>query len=229
MNKSEQSLMDSMVYKLKKMFDNPEHIFLTKYKDRFEVQIANTIKSFDALFCESKKQIGSDLYHYKFFIIFGADSNKEIKGWESKFYKCLNGKDGLNILANGFLAMFEPDENTKDLPNELSKEVNIRKKEAINILTNEFRKDDTDKLLYNLLPSKELEQVVEVLTKGAKKYGVDNWKKCNDITRYINALYRHLEAYRQGEMLDKDDNLHHLAHLACNALFLLYFENNKEK
>lgn len=92
---------------------------------------------------------------------------------------------------------------------------------------NEFKKDDFNKLLYNLLPSKELEQVVEVLTKGAKKYGIDNWKKCDDITRYINALYRHLEAYRQGEMLDKEDNLHHLAHLVCNALFLLYFENNK--
>lgn len=93
----------------------------------------------------------------------------------------------------------------------------------------EFRKDDSNKLLYNLLPSKELEQIVEVLTVGAKKYGVDNWKRCDDITRYVNALYRHLEAYRQGEMLDKEDNLHHLAHLACNALFLLYFDNNKDK
>lgn len=94
--------------------------------------------------------------------------------------------------------------------------------------TKEFIKDDANKLRYNLLPSKELAQVVEVLDKGAKKYGVDNWKKCDDTTRYIDALFRHLEAYRQGEMLDKEDNLHHLAHLVCNALFLLYFENNKK-
>lgn len=82
-------------------------------------------------------------------------------------------------------------------------------------------KQSENKLLYNL------EQVIEILTKNTKKYSIDNWKKCDDITGYINALYRHLEAYRQGEMLDKEDNIHHLAHLACNALFLLYFENNK--
>lgn len=90
---------------------------------------------------------------------------------------------------------------------------------------NTFRKDDSGKLLYNLFPPKELQQVVEVLTKGAEKYGADNWKLCDDKTRYINALMRHLEAYRQGEQFDKEDNLHHLAHLICNAVFLLYFDN----
>lgn len=203
--------MDQIVYKLKKMFDEPEYIFLTKYSNSFEVQISNSAKAFGSLNCESIKQIGSDLYHYKFFIKFGADSNKEILEWENKFNKHLNhSKDSLNILVNGFLALFEDEENYEEF-------IEIKQ---------EFKKDDKDKLLYNLLPPKELEQVVEVLTIGSKKYGIDNWKKCNDKAKYINALYRHLEAYRQGKMLDKDDNLHHLAHLACNALFLLYFENN---
>lgn len=90
-----------------------------------------------------------------------------------------------------------------------------------------FRKNDSGKLLYNLLPPRELQQVVEVLTIGADKYGVDNWKHCDDTTRYINALMRHLEAYRQGEKLDREDGKHHLAHLACNALFLLHFDNER--
>lgn len=73
MTKIEQGTMDAMVYKFKKIFNNPEYIFLTKYEDRFEMQISNSNKAFDSLLCESKKQIGSDLYHYKFFVVFGKE------------------------------------------------------------------------------------------------------------------------------------------------------------
>ena len=92
-----------------------------------------------------------------------------------------------------------------------------------------FVKDDEGKLQYSLLPKDGLEEIVKVLQYGAKKYGRDNWKLCNDKNRYIDALYRHLEAYRAGEMLDKDTNLHHLAHLACNTLFLLYFDKQDKE
>lgn len=91
---------------------------------------------------------------------------------------------------------------------------------------NEFKKDDKDKLQYSLLPPNELAEIVKVLMYGANHYGKDNWKLCKDTSRYVDALYRHLEAYRNGEKLDKESNLHHLAHLACNAIFLLYFDNN---
>lgn len=160
-----------------------------------------------------REQVGDLDFKHKIFINIGEETQERLDVIETLYdaFECDEGT--FEDITNNFLNEFE---------NEL---LLLEKLE----LEQEFRKDDKDKLLYNLLPSKELEQIVKVLTVGAKKYGIDNWKKCDDITRYINALYRHLEAYRQGEMLDKEDNLHHLAHLACNALFLLYFENNKGK
>ena len=104
-----------------------------------------------------------------------------------------------------------------------------RKQELERKKSSEFVKDDEGKLQYSLLPKDGLEEIVKVLQYGAKKYGRDNWKLCNDKNRYIDALYRHLEAYRAGEMLDKDTNLHHLAHLACNAIFLLYFSKQDKE
>ena len=98
---------------------------------------------------------------------------------------------------------------------ELERQLEQERKEK---KSSEFVKDDEGKLQYSLLPKDELEEIVKVLQYGATKYGRDNWKLCNDKNRYIDALYRHLEAYRAGEMFDKDTNLHHLAHLACNAL-----------
>ena len=109
---------------------------------------------------------------------------------------------------------------------ELERELEQERKEK---KSSEFVKDDEGKLQYSLLPKDELEEIVKVLQYGATKYGRDNWKLCNDKNRYIDALYRHLEAYRAGEMFDKDTNLHHLAHLACNALFLLYFDKQDKE
>lgn len=92
-----------------------------------------------------------------------------------------------------------------------------------------FIKHDDNKLRYHLLPPKELAQVVEILTFGAEKYGEGNWQKCDNIDRYVDALYRHLEAWRQGERLDTESGKSHLAHVATNALFILYLDNQEYK
>lgn len=87
------------------------------------------------------------------------------------------------------------------------------------------RKDDLGKLRYDLLPPNALREVVKVLTYGAAKYAPDNWQVVDDAkARYTAALMRHFEAWRDGETLDPDSRLPHLAHAACNALFLLWFE-----
>lgn len=70
---------------------------------------------------------------------------------------------------------------------------------------------------------------VDVLTFGAKKYGVEDWMKMNDATEvYFAALMRHLVAWRNGEVADKDTGKSHLAHAFCNLMFLNHFdkENN---
>ena len=89
-------------------------------------------------------------------------------------------------------------------------------------------KYDEDKLQYSLIPSYALEQVAKNLTVGLKKYKErDNWKKVQGAEqRYLDALYRHLEAHRRGELYDADSsapNMPHLAAVAVNAMFLLEF------
>lgn len=97
-------------------------------------------------------------------------------------------------------------------------------------------KFDKDKPQMELLPFNALTEIAKVLSVGANKYGKYNWKMVEDTSRYEGALLRHYAAYQAGEMYDKETGLSHLAHLGCNALFLLYFfleeeckGNRKEK
>lgn len=89
-------------------------------------------------------------------------------------------------------------------------------------------KYDQDKLQYSLIPPYALEQIAKNLTVGLKKYKErNNWKKVEGAEqRYLDALYRHLEAHRRGEVYDADSsvpNMPHLAAVAVNAMFLLEF------
>ena len=86
-------------------------------------------------------------------------------------------------------------------------------------------KFDSGKLRYSLIPPETLKALAEVLTFGADKYQKDNWKLLeNGKERYLDALYRHLEAYRSGEYLDKESGLPHLSHCLCNLAFIHYYE-----
>jgi hypothetical protein len=90
----------------------------------------------------------------------------------------------------------------------------------------EGRKFDQDKPRWELLPLQEIEEIVEVLTSGAKKYDDDNWKHVMPRSRYIGALYRHLKSWRTGEKKDPQTGKSHLAHAGCDLLFLMWFDNN---
>ena len=92
-----------------------------------------------------------------------------------------------------------------------------------------FIKSDSGKLKWSLLPFEELKDVVRVLMKGAEKYSADNWKKCNDVTRYKDALMRHVIAYVSGEKEDYEFGFSHLAHAVCNCLFLMWFDHHKKE
>lgn len=86
----------------------------------------------------------------------------------------------------------------------------------------EGRKYDQDKPDYSLMPSHAEEEIVRVLTFGAKKYDRENWRKVPDAkNRYYAAARRHIEAWRRGEELDKETGVTHLAHAACCLLFLM--------
>lgn len=85
-------------------------------------------------------------------------------------------------------------------------------------------KNDAGKRDWTLMPWEQLEEVVKVLEDGAKKYDRNNWKLVEP-ERYRKALLRHAVTYAEGGKVDKESGLLTLAHLICNALFLLYFEN----
>lgn len=94
-------------------------------------------------------------------------------------------------------------------------------------------KYDNDKLQYSLVPAYALQEIARNLTIGLKKYKErDNWKKVPEAKqRYLDALYRHLEAHRRGEIFDPDSSVQdmpHLAAVAVNAMFLLEFMLNPE-
>ena len=89
------------------------------------------------------------------------------------------------------------------------------------------KKFDTDKVDWTLMPWKELEQVLMILEFGAKKYSRDNWKHV-EASRYEKAAMRHLISYITGELNDPETGKSHLAHLPCNALFLMWNDNNRD-
>lgn len=89
-------------------------------------------------------------------------------------------------------------------------------------------KHDTGKSRWSLLPIAAVAEVVKVLDFGARKYSVDNWQLVDDAKRrYTDALWRHFVAWQRGESHDSESGAHHLGHVACNALFLLWFEGVK--
>ena len=90
---------------------------------------------------------------------------------------------------------------------------------------NEGVKYDQDKPDWSLLPLEPIEDVVDVLTFGAKKYSPDNWKKVPDLhNRYFAAAMRHLVAWKNGEILDPESGKPHLAHAQCCLVFLAWFD-----
>lgn len=86
-----------------------------------------------------------------------------------------------------------------------------------------------DKLRWDLLPIEPVEEIVKILSYGAKKYAANNWQYLdNGIERYYASLLRHLVSWRKGEIVDSESNLKHLSHAACNLIFLLYLTKQQE-
>ena len=83
-------------------------------------------------------------------------------------------------------------------------------------------KYDTGKPLMALLPPKATLEVARILTYGANKYSIDNWKTTSDSdVRYLSAVLRHIFQHLEGEELDEETGMSHLAHAICSLLFIL--------
>lgn len=72
------------------------------------------------------------------------------------------------------------------------------------------------------IPPAGLLYVGQVMETGAAKYGPMNWRDTSVVNdTYVNATLRHLLAYWDGQDLDEESHLPHLAHVAANALIML--------
>lgn len=73
----------------------------------------------------------------------------------------------------------------------------------------------------HLLPPYALAQTALAHKEGAEKYGPWNWRQTGVCaTTYIGAIMRHLAAWQDGEDLDPDSGLSHIAKVAacCNII-----------
>lgn len=91
---------------------------------------------------------------------------------------------------------------------------------------NEFVKADMGKPMLSLIEPHFIMSLGDILTFGAKKYSIDNWKLCDDPSRYKDALLRHTYAYLGGEILDPESGIEHTACMAFNTMALQWFDNN---
>ena len=83
------------------------------------------------------------------------------------------------------------------------------------------------KLKWSLVDFESLEDMVEVLEYGAKKYSAHNWKRGLKTTEVCESLMRHLFAYLNGEDNDPESGCSHVGHIQCNAMFLAYMMNHR--
>jgi hypothetical protein len=91
------------------------------------------------------------------------------------------------------------------------------------LILSQGMKFDKNKPDYSLLPFAAVDEVVKVLTYGAAKYDRFNWEKVEAV-RYQAATMRHFSTHMQGEKIDPESGISHLAHAVCSLLYLLDFE-----
>lgn len=95
-------------------------------------------------------------------------------------------------------------------------------------MTDQAMKHDTGKPGIAWLPMAELQDIAEVLDFGAIKYDRGNWKKGMPWMKIVNSMLRHIFAWTLGEKIDPESGKSHLAHAACNILFLMYYEKHRQ-
>lgn len=85
------------------------------------------------------------------------------------------------------------------------------------------KKFDAGKPMLSLVPARPLIEVARVLTYGASKYDRHNWRKGMAWSRLLDASLRHITAFNDGEDVDPETGICHLAHAICGLMFVLEY------
>lgn len=83
------------------------------------------------------------------------------------------------------------------------------------------KKHDLGKPPISMISRTALEAEAYALAFGAQKYDAYNWRKGFKWSRLIDSALRHMIAFNDGEDLDPESGLTHLAHARCCLAFLL--------
>ncbi|AUO79274.1 hypothetical protein [Salinibacter phage M31CR41-2] len=81
------------------------------------------------------------------------------------------------------------------------------------------------------LPSRAVFEVSRVFKHGAEKYDEtdklhdNNWRQGMNWSRLMDAALRHIYAFKQGEDLDRDSGMSHIAHAICSLMMLEEFRH----
>lgn len=81
----------------------------------------------------------------------------------------------------------------------------------------------------DLIPLHLLESTARVLDYGRHKYATWNWAKGMPWSVPYGCVLRHLSAWYRGETNDPESGESHLAHVMCNLLMLLAYEENYQE
>lgn len=76
---------------------------------------------------------------------------------------------------------------------------------------------------FDLIPVGALSTVAHLYGKGAAKYSENNWRKGYEWSKSYSALQRHANAFWNGEDLDPEMQLPHMASVIFHALALITF------
>lgn len=90
-------------------------------------------------------------------------------------------------------------------------------------------KHDQGKLRLDLITPEMTRALGDVLTHGAGKYSDRNWEQGIELSRLHAACLRHLLAYQEGEAIDPESKLSHLAHAFCNLGMMVTLERRRQQ
>lgn len=90
-------------------------------------------------------------------------------------------------------------------------------------------KFDTGKPKLSLVPCQIIRDIAQVREYGTMKYkDPDNWKNV-ELTRYIDAFYRHWIAFiDDNNAIDSESGIPHYKHCACNLAFICEMMKGRE-
>lgn len=88
------------------------------------------------------------------------------------------------------------------------------------------RKTDSGKPRMSLINRRANIEEAKVLGFGEVKYDAWNWSKGMKWSRVLDAALRHIAAFADGEDVDPESGISHLAHARCCLGFLIDYEES---